>query len=478
MWEKEEEKTTSEENEIGRWVLFGVEMTPEVGAILLVYFVQGVLGISRLAMSFFLKDELGLSPSEAAALTGITTIPWLVKPLYGFLSDSIPLLGYRRRSYLVISGLLGSLSWTLLGTSVSTPLQAVSASFFASLSVAFSDVVADSMVVERVRGQVQGEAGKLQSLCWGSVAVGGLLSSYFSGSLLEYVNPRRIFQLTAILPLLTSSVAFAITEKQVKSTSISQLPDQLGGQFQRLWHAFREKKVWMPTLFIFLWQASPSPDSAFFYFTTNELHFQPEFLGRVRLISSAASLVGVGLYQKFLRDVPLKKMLVTTTWLSIPLGLTQLILVLRLNQQLGLPDQWFALGDSALLTVLGQVAFMPTLVLAASICPPGVEGTLFAALMSIYNASGTLSTELGAFLTQTLGVNESNFERLPLLIVLCTLSSLVALPFARFIDVVEPAVEKSKPIFQTTSAKVPATPLENESKTLAEASRTKPNEQD
>ena len=51
----------------------------------------------------------------------------------------------------------------------------------------------------------------------------------------------------------------------------------------------------------------------------------------------------------------------------------------------------FALTDTVVLTVLGQVAFMPTLVLASSLCPPGVEGTLFATLMSIYNASGTVS---------------------------------------------------------------------------------------
>ena len=39
------------------------------------------------------------------------------------------------------------------------------------------------------------------------------------------------------------------------------------------------------------------------------------------------------------------------------------------NRQLGLSDQLFALADTALLTVLGQVAFMPLLVLAARICP-------------------------------------------------------------------------------------------------------------
>jgi Na+/melibiose symporter-like transporter len=91
-----------------RQLLFDQKPTAELAAILLVYFVQGVLGLSRLAVSFFFKDELGLGPAQVAALMGIAAIPWVVKPLFGFISDSLPLFGYHRRSYLVLSGLLGS----------------------------------------------------------------------------------------------------------------------------------------------------------------------------------------------------------------------------------------------------------------------------------------------------------------------------------------------------------------------------------
>ena len=43
-------------------------------------------------------------------------------------------------------------------------------------------------------------------------------------------------------------------------------------------------------------QATPSVESAMFYFYTNKLEFTPEFLGRVRLAGSIASLAGVTLY--------------------------------------------------------------------------------------------------------------------------------------------------------------------------------------
>lgn len=49
------------------------------------------------------------SPSpKVAVLTGLSSIPWMIKPLYGFLSDAVPLFGYRRRSYLVLCGLVGA----------------------------------------------------------------------------------------------------------------------------------------------------------------------------------------------------------------------------------------------------------------------------------------------------------------------------------------------------------------------------------
>lgn len=42
----------------------GIELSSETAAIALVYFVQGILGLSRLAVTFFLKDDFHLDPAE------------------------------------------------------------------------------------------------------------------------------------------------------------------------------------------------------------------------------------------------------------------------------------------------------------------------------------------------------------------------------------------------------------------------------
>ena len=60
--------------------------------------------------------------------------------------------------------------------------------------------------------------------------------------------------------------------------------------------------------------------------------------------------------------------------------------------------------------------------------------TLFATLMSIYNFSGTLSSELGGLLTSALGVGDGNYGNLTLLVVICTLSGGVPLLFTNLLD--------------------------------------------
>jgi folate/biopterin transporter len=411
-------------------ILFDQKPSAELTAILLVYFVQGVLGLSRLAVSFFFKDELELSPAEVSALMGVVAIPWVIKPLFGFISDSLPLFGYRRRSYLVLSGLLGTAAWMAMATVVETAWQATAAIALASLAIAVSDVIVDSLVVERARVESQSDAGSLQSLCWGATAIGGLLTAYFSGSLLAQFGTRTVFLVTATFPLIVSAVAGLIAEGRMETGPDLGVVRQ---QIMQVWQAIRQKAIWLPVTFLFLWQATPSSDAAFFFFTTNELGFDPEFLGQVRLVTSIASLVGIWLFQHFFKAIPVRHIFLWSTIISAGLGMTTLILVTHANRQLGIDDHWFSLGDSLVLAVMGQIAYMPVLVLAARLCPSGIEATVFALLMSISNLAGILSHETGAMIMHWLGIQEEQFQALWILIVISNLTTLLPLPLLRWL---------------------------------------------
>ncbi|KAH7624425.1 hypothetical protein Ndes2526B_g00624 [Nannochloris sp. 'desiccata'] len=445
---------------IGTWIGPPIPLRPELFAISLVYLVQGLLGLSRLAIFTFFKDDLKLDPATVGLLTGLGMAPWVVKPIYGFLSDSVPLWGYRRRSYLILCGAAGAASWAALAGPVDTASAAVMALVVGSLSTACADVVADSIVVELSRGEPQSTAGSLQSLCWASASGGAILSAYFSGSLVEDYGPRPVFLITAAFPLLVAVAAAVIPEERIlkNSSFFSSSPSSSNNnnnnhkstnnntnfnpdgalvaiktQATALYSAISQPAIFLPALFVFLWQATPTADTAMLFFETNELGFTPEFLGRIRLVASIASLAGVGVYNFALKSTPLKTMFTWTALLGTALGLTQLILITRLNRSWGISDEIFALGDSALLTVLGQVSFMPVLVLAARLCPEGVEATLFATLMSVLNGGSFVGSALGSLLTRQFGVTATEFDNLAPLVAVCTLSALAPLLVLRML---------------------------------------------
>uniref|UniRef100_A0A3Q7GWN5 Uncharacterized protein n=1 Tax=Solanum lycopersicum TaxID=4081 RepID=A0A3Q7GWN5_SOLLC len=132
------------------------------------------------------------------------------------------------------------------------------------------------MVVERARGESQSMYGSLQSLCWGSSACGGIVSSYFSGSFVEVYAVRSVFGVTALLPLITSLVSLLVKEQPVTRGLYlgNSFFESSKSSIIQLWGAVKQPN------------ATPQSGSATFFFITNRLGFTPEFLGRLNVVTS------------------------------------------------------------------------------------------------------------------------------------------------------------------------------------------------
>ncbi|MCM8775427.1 MAG: hypothetical protein NC930_03640, partial [Candidatus Omnitrophica bacterium] len=76
----------------------------------LVYFSQGALGVSGIALLLHLR-ELNWSVGQITTVMSVAAVPWVLKVLYGIVSDTLPLFGYRRKSYLVLCLLLTASGW-------------------------------------------------------------------------------------------------------------------------------------------------------------------------------------------------------------------------------------------------------------------------------------------------------------------------------------------------------------------------------
>lgn len=433
----------------------------------LAYSVQGIkMQLAYLAEQYLLKDELALSPAAVAAVFATAHVPWITKPLYGFVSDSLPLpfpgavTRERRRPYLVLCGLIGAAAYA--GLSLAPASRAVVLTFMTlgELSIAFSDVVVDGVVVALARGEPQATSGALQSLAWGAQAAGSLASAWVAGALVQAAGPRPVLALMAVFPLLIGVAALFVDERRLAAKKLrSRSDDGVGGsspppsdvedgapvpspvlrrlgrttapsladQVRSLAAALTTRATLAPAVFIFCYHASPHAASALFYFYTNHLGFKPEFLGRVNLVDGIAQLLGVAAFNARLKHVPLVQVFAGITLAASAAAATQLLLVTGANRALGLPDGAFLVFDSALLAALGRIALMPVLVLAARLCPDGVEASLFAALMSLSNAGSGVGDVLGAAATHWLGVTATDFGQLPVLVAVCAVGRLLPL---------------------------------------------------
>jgi folate/biopterin transporter len=440
-------------------MLFDIQTTADIWAIILVYFIQGLLGISRLALSFYYKDMLHLSPADLSMISSISVLPWVIKPIYGFISDTYPFLGYKRKSYLMLSGFLSSISWGALAImanqissntanvyntyNINDIISSILLVTISSFGIAFSDVLVDAIVVTKSRLDPT-KSGSLQSLSWSSSALGGFISAIFSGYLVQNFGSAFVFGITAVIPLIMVVGALLIKEDKIdkiyntKQLTISNNTKTINKlnfktQMNNVWQIVKQRHILSPLLFLVLCQIMPSSGSSLLYFQVNELGFQPEFLGKLGLISSVSSIVGITIYNQKLKTVPLRSIFQWTCILGTILGMTPLMLITHMNRNLGLSDAWFAIGDDIILTILGQIAFMPVLVLAAKMCPEGVEAMLYATLMSIFNLTGSIGGLFSAMLTNMMGITDKNFTNLPILIVITNLTGLIPLLFLHLI---------------------------------------------
>mmetsp|Transcript_15722 Transcript_15722/g.31334 ORF Transcript_15722/g.31334 Transcript_15722/m.31334 type:complete len:455 (-) Transcript_15722:157-1521(-) len=390
-----------------------------------VYFAQGFRSITGLCLQLWLKDGLHLEPADMEWLLSLAALPWSVKPLYGLVSDARPVWGLRRKPYLILGALLGAVSWLSLaflsrGEDINQNVL-LALLVCSNLSTALSDVILDAMVAERAAASAkEGGAGcetgtegedALQTLCWGSLSIGGLLGSGIGMATASSASPFFIFSITALAPLLSLLAAALLPEKRNTVATSVKL------QVTSLISALKQPRIHRPLAFFFLQSALvPSVNQAMLFFSTDVLKFSPEFLAAQGVLAYLGFLLGSVVYSRFISGIAFSSIFFYSQAALVVISLGDLFLVLRLNIALGIPDTAFAVGSDSVATVIGRLTLQPFLVIAARVCPPGCEGALYAFFMSTSNFGSTVSGIFGTFISPYFGVVSGEYGGLPKLL--------------------------------------------------------------
>ncbi len=358
----------------------------------LVYVVEGIGqtgGLIAQPLNYYLKQTFGWTPVEVTAYLTILNLPWIIKPVYGIVSDFLPLFGYRRKAYLVIANAAGAGAYCWV-TQITAPSELIFALLLTAYAMAISSTLCGAILVEN--GQRLGASDAFVNQQWLWFNIAALASGFIGGQLVERLAPAAaLHAAAAIIAVAPLAVVFAGWFLISEPRSHIDLPE-VKKTFASLLAAFTLRELWFIGAFLFLYYLSPGLGTPLYYHMTDELKFSQEYIGILGSISSAGWIAGALLYRRFLRGISARALL---NW-SILFGtLTTAAFLLLSNEATAAVINFFS-------GFAGMIAFVATLTLAADYCPQRAEGFAFAALMSITNFSGALSDNIGSFLYEHL----------------------------------------------------------------------------
>ncbi|XP_016462710.1 putative folate-biopterin transporter 2 [Nicotiana tabacum] len=395
-----------------------------VFGVVIVYGVSQGLGgaFSMIGTEYYMKDVQKVQPSESQVYSGITSIPWIVKPLWGLLTDVVPILGYRRRPYFLFAGSLGVVSMLFLSLHKNLHIVFALLSLTAgSAGVAIADVTVDACVAQN-SGSHPSLAADMQSLCSLSSSIGALVGFSLSGTLVHLLGPMGVYGLLSIPAVLVFLVGVLLKEPQTYNFAYQQVNQNFTDAAKAMWKTLKCPEVWRPCLYMYLsFALSLDIQEGMFYWATDSdggPHFSKESIGYISAVGSVGSLLVTILYQYGLKDYCFRDLLFWTQLLLGLSGMLDLLLVLRLNLKFGIPDYFFVVIDASISQMIRRLKWMPLLVLSSKLCPSGIEGTFFALLMSIDNTGLLTSRWGGGLLLHVFKVTRTQFDNLWLAILI------------------------------------------------------------
>lgn len=402
----------------------------------------------------FIFAEYGIPGQRLQVLRSIALAPWALKPVIGVLSDSIPIFGYNKMPYLIVTSVFSVCACIAMGLNIANTMPLVVICLF----VCFLQCSTVDLLVEATQATEVKENSKAGpeffTFTWLGINMGQILGVAFVGLLIQYCGSRVSYLVAAPLcalvlwpicgnwlnekrlppgerglkceriqrnPILTSLTlvmgffvvllifgTFAFSEQNlfILSVAISIL-GLCGIVFFLRWEIAGPIVFWFILGFL-----SMNIDGALFYFYTNSPeaypegpHFTPYFYtAAIGLAVFGGIFVGFTTGDSLFPGWTYRQILATTLVLRC---CTQLLLVpvfLRWNVYLGVPDSVWVLTATAMDTCVFAWRWIPKQVMGSQLTPDGCEATVIALNAGTFNLAMVLSSYVGAYMLSSFGI--------------------------------------------------------------------------
>jgi MFS family permease len=354
----------------------------------IVYVVEGIgqgrVGIVFQPISFYLK-EIGWTPLDVTAYLALLNFPWVIKPVFGLVSDFVPLFGYRRKSYLVIASLVAAVSFGWISR-LSDPREIAPLFLLTAYAMATASTLCGALLAENGQKFTLSSAFVNQQWLWFYIAV--MAASFVGGELVQLLGAVQAFQastaIAAVAPVaMLLATLYLLDEEKTPINRVEMLRT-----LRSAIAALTSRKLYLVAAFLFLYSFAPGFGTPLYYYMTDGLKFSQSYIGILGSITSAGWIAGALMHRFLLQKMSTRRQL----YLSIVLGTLSAASFLLLTGEVSAAIVNFANG------VALMIATISTLTLAADFCPSRAEGFAFAGLMSVSNLADIFSTNVGAVL--------------------------------------------------------------------------------
>ena len=401
-------------------------LRPENIAIPACYLLVGLLqGLSSVMVGVFPLD-LGATEAQQTTLRSLRGLPASFKLIFGFWSDNVPIMGYRRKPYMLAGWFIASASqFSLLFFSnlqldasgagcfadanadvdPVVPTNAPTIPFFAASLLLFgmgfwlADVMGDSMVAEKAKLEPPHSRGSVQSSCYSYRFFGLMVAAPLATYLYTASGPAVVVRLLAFLPLSILPLVYILEE--VRQTEVPSTWDQCS----EIWMTVSSRAVWQPLGFVFAYNLLQVSNSAWREFQRTVLHFTSCQINLLGLVAYVLLYVGILTYKYFLMHYSWQKIYLLTTLANGFFSIFQILLIYGIT--FGLPAFWFALGDDVFLDFVEGIQFLPTTIMMVHLCPVGSEGAAYAMFTTVHNAALNLSSSISTLMLGIWDVSKS-----------------------------------------------------------------------
>lgn len=428
-------------------------MAKESHFLYLFYIFLGVSGSVILPVKFVLQDDFKIQPSDFELIFRISSGLWMVKFIVGFFIN--PVVNNIFYYKILLTGMLATnaIAWYFMSSwsavEITEVRQVTGILFVVFSTLCVMDVATDGRMIKHTLNETESQKGNTQTYAWGFRSLGRLIGGIAVIILvhrdgLDGVSPHQFINGFVIVPFIYILLLWGGIEDD-RYPPVQEQENQPFHSFCKICKMLLQnfKDNYKILFFVSLVFITPSSGSNMYLYLSESIEhhglgFNTKILGFIGLIDAAACVLGAVLYKKFMKKVNLRILFSICIVLAGLVSAAQLFILLGTYKDYSVPPELFVISDDAIGSIIGQLIFLPMMILLAHTIPKGFETVIYSGFTSFENILSAASSFISAAMTNALGIKRDddgaiNFDNLWIMIIITSSVGLLPILFIKLI---------------------------------------------